>query len=83
LALNAQTPKRELTLANPVQQFDARDRDGRSIKILKTEHRPDARFHATMILLDRFVQERLGRSHIPFRAPTEIDGILLTINRTI
>jgi hypothetical protein len=30
LALNVQTPKRELTLANPVQQLDARDRDGRS-----------------------------------------------------
>ena len=56
MALKAQMPKRELPFANAMQQFNAGERDGRTIEMLKTEHRADARFHAAMILFDNVIE---------------------------
>ena len=55
MAGKAQRPEREPSFANAMRHFNAGDRDGGTIKILKAEHRT-MRFHPAMILSDPVVE---------------------------
>jgi hypothetical protein len=52
----AQVREIELSFANAMCQFDARDRDGRVPETLEAEHRVDPGLDVAMILLDQVVQ---------------------------
>jgi transposase-like protein len=55
-ALNAQTPQPELSLADPMHQLDAGDRERRILEPLEAEHHSNALLHAPMVLLNQVVQ---------------------------
>lgn len=51
-----QSAEVELALVDPAEQFDAGDRDRRRPEPFESEHRTDAKFHATVVLLDQVIQ---------------------------
>jgi hypothetical protein len=56
-ATDAQSTKRKLILANPMQQLDARTRDRRMAAVLQSQHRTQTLFHPAVIVLDDIVEQ--------------------------
>jgi hypothetical protein len=53
---DAQPHEVQLAFVGPAEQFDARDHDRRRREPFETEHRTDAKFHTTAVLLYQIIQ---------------------------